>query len=296
MNSGEVYRITETYLNYTQCTILEKSDVHVLVKLSEEADRALTNRHFYWGFVDRTSAPAETMTFVFVFDRQKYIHFCESKRHHALTTTPYRVEHLYWGGQMFERIVQAIQQRGQVVNLFEAYSHGQPVSLHTFLVVHCKIRFCCDRQREQLQSLAISLCSGHIVNPFASLMDHIPWSTQLPAYTSLEAHHISLNEALARLEKQIRGIVSATDAQWAQEAKHRMQEELAVMNHYYEPLLADVEEDEERAAITQQYLARQKEIEAQYAPRIEVSVINGGLFHLSEQTFQQQMAESCIAD
>ena len=68
MNGGEVARFVVSFLEQTGCHIIERSPTHVVVKLSPEADRALTNRPFYWSFVDRTGAEPETMTFAWYFE------------------------------------------------------------------------------------------------------------------------------------------------------------------------------------------------------------------------------------
>ncbi|AIQ63578.1 hypothetical protein PSTEL_11295 [Paenibacillus stellifer] len=60
------------YLMATDCQIIEKSPVHVTVKLSPRADRMLTDRPYYWGFVERTGAEPETLSFTFVFDPETY--------------------------------------------------------------------------------------------------------------------------------------------------------------------------------------------------------------------------------
>ena len=67
MNRKQVQRFVLSFLEQTGCHIIEKSPTHVVVKLSPEADRALTNRHFYWSFIDRTGAEPETMTFAWHF-------------------------------------------------------------------------------------------------------------------------------------------------------------------------------------------------------------------------------------
>ncbi|MCM3291404.1 YqhG family protein [Paenibacillus sp. MER 180] len=68
MNTEQVRRFVLDYLEATDCHIMETSPASVTVKLSERADRKLTNRPYYWGFVDRTGAEPETMRFTFVFD------------------------------------------------------------------------------------------------------------------------------------------------------------------------------------------------------------------------------------
>ncbi len=54
MSPQEVQEHMMTYLESTECQIIEKSPYHVTVKLSPQADRQLTGRPYYWGFVDRT--------------------------------------------------------------------------------------------------------------------------------------------------------------------------------------------------------------------------------------------------
>lgn len=71
MNTEQIEHFVMRYLESMECQVMEKTPVYVTVKLSEQADRALTNRPYYWGFVDRTGAEPETMRFTFVFDPAK---------------------------------------------------------------------------------------------------------------------------------------------------------------------------------------------------------------------------------
>ncbi|WP_420800388.1 YqhG family protein [Paenibacillus piscarius] len=68
----EVRKQVMDYLEATECTILESSPLHVTVKLSPRADRMLTDRPYYWSFVERTGVDPETLSFSFVFDPEKY--------------------------------------------------------------------------------------------------------------------------------------------------------------------------------------------------------------------------------
>lgn len=72
LSPTEVRKQVMDYLEATECTILEASPLHVTVKLSPRADRMLTDRPYYWGFVERTGVDPETLSFSFVFDPQKY--------------------------------------------------------------------------------------------------------------------------------------------------------------------------------------------------------------------------------
>lgn len=72
MNAKQIHRFVERYLEATGCAIQEKSPAHFKVKLSPAADRELTNRPYYWSFVDRTGVEPETMTLLLVTDPAKY--------------------------------------------------------------------------------------------------------------------------------------------------------------------------------------------------------------------------------
>ncbi|WP_440961969.1 YqhG family protein [Paenibacillus nitricinens] len=72
LNSQEVRKHVMDYLEATECSIIEVSPIHVTVKLSPRADKMLTDRPYYWGFVERTGVDPETLSFTFVFDPEKY--------------------------------------------------------------------------------------------------------------------------------------------------------------------------------------------------------------------------------
>ncbi|ASA20720.1 YqhG family protein [Paenibacillus donghaensis] len=72
LSTAQVRKHVMDYLEATECTILEVSPLHVTVKLSPRADRLLTDRPYYWGFVERTGVDPETLSFTFVFDPEQY--------------------------------------------------------------------------------------------------------------------------------------------------------------------------------------------------------------------------------
>ncbi|WFR61941.1 YqhG family protein [Paenibacillus amylolyticus] len=93
MSPHEVQAYVLTYLEALDCQIMERSPAHVTVKLSPEADKALTNRPYYWGFVERTGAPAETMSFTFIFDPDSYQQITEAAEAKAAQASPPVVPH-----------------------------------------------------------------------------------------------------------------------------------------------------------------------------------------------------------
>ncbi|GIQ71308.1 hypothetical protein DUZ99_08405 [Xylanibacillus composti] len=72
MNQEQIRQFVRQYLQATDCEVLEMHPAYLTVKLSPEADKELTNRPYYWSFVERTGADAETMTFTYIFDPAAY--------------------------------------------------------------------------------------------------------------------------------------------------------------------------------------------------------------------------------
>ncbi len=72
LTAQEIRKHVMDYLEATECSIIEASPLHVTVKLSPRADRMLTDRPYYWGFVERTGVDPETLSFTFVFEPEKY--------------------------------------------------------------------------------------------------------------------------------------------------------------------------------------------------------------------------------
>lgn len=314
MNQQEVARFVERYLETSGSRILERSPAHITVKLSPEADKALTNRPYYWGFVERTGAEPETMTFTFVFDEEAFEAAEQRKRNQTRETaanpaaqaqndtilgrylgiTPTvvqyapgqpRKETIRFGCGRLDQIFRTVKENGRFVNLFEQPPHSGirrasgPMAYTSWLCVNYKVAFICDMKRDELYSLGISLTTGEIATGFHDRVSARTLSPRLPSNTRLQ-HNLALPRAAGELERYIETLVLAADHAWAEEAHDRLLNELARIDGFYEELLRQAKDEEERSSIAAQHEARRAELEWQHRPRIEASAINCGLFHL----------------
>ncbi|HEX7056645.1 MAG TPA: YqhG family protein [Bacilli bacterium] len=278
MNEMRVKEFAAEYLQATGSRIIEMGRRHILVKLSPEADKQLTNRPFYWGFVERTGVEPETMTFLFQFGPT-------DEAAPVKTQLPGRVvsERITFGSRRLEDIFKACKAKGKFVNLFEQPAEGARISgrsstCTTWFAVNYKIEFACDMKRDELHSLGISLSTGEIVENFYPIICNRQLSPKLPAYTQLK-ETISLTTALIHLERHLENKLKTYDTAWAEEAKMRLAEELDRVSGYYEPMLASAGK-EEQAEIRTKFQSRIAEINWHYSPRILVNAVNCGLFHL----------------
>ncbi|OOC62681.1 YqhG family protein [Paenibacillus ihbetae] len=310
MTPQEVQKHFMAYLEATECTVIEKSPEHVTVKLSPQADKMLTNRPYYWSFVERTGAPAETLSFQFVFDPEAYdermakAKLAESKAHLSAPQQdpllarfygnapvlpvlgPGRIqrENVSYGSSRLAQIWNAAREEGKCVYLFqqpvtEPRPRARSTPYEQWLGVCFKIEFSCDLKREELHYVGISLSTRKIVTDFPVVLNGRELTPRLPESVHVRPAAVSLREAAGLLEEHLIVSLSKLDYTWASKARERLAEELAVIDSYYEDLLKE-QDEEKKAQIEEQYRNRRSEMQWQYEPKISFSAITCGLFHL----------------
>ncbi|PWW33186.1 MULTISPECIES: YqhG family protein [Paenibacillus] len=278
MSPHEVQAYVLTYLETLDCQIMERSPAHVTVKLSPEADKALTNRPYYWGFVERTGAPAETMSFTFVFDPDAYQQALEAEEAKAAQLAPpaspgvgtpeapkdtilgryfgivpslpqlgpgrILKEDVVYGSRRLQQIFNAAREGGAFVNLFEQAAKRQlrataPAVYEPWLGVCFKVEFACDLKKEELHFIGISLRTGEIVEKFGSKLNRRDLSPRLAENMHVQTAKVSLADAGAALESHLTNRLLELDYSWAEKAKERLDLELAVVDTYYEAVLRE---------------------------------------------------------
>jgi len=309
MNTKQIHKYVNRYLEATDCSIIEKSPAHFTVKLSPDADRELTNRPYYWSFVDRVGAEPETMTFLFVTDQEKYEALQnepppEKKEAsdsqtaaadaalarsfgfiNSSVNAPRIPRHdVYFGSQKLEQLFGAAKARGSFVYLFQEADKrsATPYSSTPYtawLGVNVRVEFACDRKREEIHSFGVSLVTGYCADRFHDRLLELKLTPRLPSNIHVTKNGISFTKAQSIVEQALERKLKNYDYTWAGDASARLQEELDRIEAYYKPLLQHAT-DENKPSIQEQYEQRQAETRWQYEPRVTASVINCGVFHL----------------
>ncbi|MBD0381002.1 YqhG family protein [Paenibacillus sedimenti] len=203
------------------------------------------------------------------------------------TTVTARVpqDEVTFGSRRLEQIFGIVRARGRFVHLFEE-PFPMGASMHhtlvydTWFCVNYKVELACDRKRSEIHSLAIQLNNGEIREHFHKYLLTKSLSPKLPANSHILPDMISLPKAINALEMTLERKISAYNHSWADEANEQHRSEINRVEAYYNGLLLSVEPDK-RNEIEAQCRNRLQEIDWQYKPRIVVSVINCGLFHLN---------------
>ncbi|OXM84079.1 YqhG family protein [Paenibacillus rigui] len=190
-----------------------------------------------------------------------------------------------FGSRRLEQIFDAVRSKGRFVHLFEEV-RSEPRSktfstqaYESWMQVNFKVELACDMKRSEIHSLGIHLVTGQIVEQFQEVLKDRALTPVLPAHVYMVPDKFTLPRAVIYLEQYLEQKLRSYDHTWASEARIRLEDEIARIRSYYEPLL-QAAEPEAKADIENQYRNREQEIDWQYRPRIQISVINCGLFHL----------------
>lgn len=278
MQSTEIRDYVFRYLHSHQSRIIERSPGHVQVKLPPELDKDLTNRTYYWSFVERTGVEPETMTLTLIFDPEQ-------------VPDGVKGEEVRFGSSRLHQIFNSAQKRGRYVRLYEHIStlHTSPresVPFTPWLGLNVKIEYLCDQKRDRLVTYGLNLCSGEIIEDFYDRLVNLSLTPKQPNNTHMIRPVVQLDEAIHMLESDLRQKLLHESHDWAVEAQMRLDEELALIESFYdgssqrEASSADKKNEEENRGLLAEKEQRLKETYWQFNPRIRISTINAGLFYL----------------
>ncbi|WP_438448664.1 YqhG family protein [Gorillibacterium sp. sgz5001074] len=193
---------------------------------------------------------------------------------------------MMFGSRRLDQLFGVVQNRGKFVRLFEELRPADrnpyaSMGYSTWLCVNLKVEFICDMKRDELHSFGIHLGTGQIVERFFDRVRRKSMSPQLPSNIHLEPAPIPIGAAVEMVENYLEQKIKRYDHRWSEDAWRRLKEEWSRIDDYFGELLRTVEPDK-KPEVLEQYKSREQEIDWQYRPRIHVSVINCGFFHLAE--------------
>lgn len=271
MNQLWVKDYLKQYFLENECQIIEEGQGHIEVKLSKEVDKDLTNRPYYWTFVERTGTEPETLTMNFIFDID-------------MAPKDKRGEEISFGSERLKNIFNSTKKRGRAVRLYQQLSknsiYNTPCSFNPWLGVNYKIEFISDKKKDKIISLGINLATAEMKEGFIDFLKTINLGPVLPANIPIIPTFITFREASLQLEERIMLEISKEDLTWANEAYTKLQEEIKQLESYYSNKNFYYGDNVEQKNQLVEKEKKVEEIRWQYSPRIKVSPINYGLFYV----------------
>ncbi|MCT2537543.1 YqhG family protein [Aquibacillus koreensis] len=250
------------YFTSNHCEILENNNGKLHIQLTDKMDELLMNRPFYWQYVKKLGYPGEPMKISFI-------------------TNPNRREEegewIHFGSPRLHQIFRALQTQGKFTKLYEHVQSGQRTALVPWLVTNLKISYSGKQKKDEIVSIGLQLINGAMNLNMMQDLDTISLKPKISDFSYTMTPIIRMKSGYQRILNYVEQELQNKDHIWAEESWNHLQSEKKLLEHFYQ----DTTEDEEYENRFEQEL---KDIESLYKPVIDISVINGGLFYLTQQT------------
>lgn len=258
MAINDLNTFLHNYFAAHHCEVISNSSGVLKIKLTEEMDKALMNRPFYWHYIKKMGQVGEPIQL-------------------TLNTNPaqneQKAEWIHFGSPRLQQIIDHLRTNEKYTKLFQTVHTSANTALYPWLVVNLKISYQGQHKRDELFSIGLHLVNGMMKVEMMDILKKFTLRPVIPDYCYTISPLIRLKSGYKRIEAVIDQYIENQTHDWAKESFKLLDEELALLEHFYE-----TETEEER----QQMEKEKKEITERYHPKVSYEVINGGLFYLAE--------------
>lgn len=258
----EIHKFLEKYFLANGCEIVENRNGYMTVQLTVELDKELMNRPFYWHYLEKTGGAPNPMKLTFITNQQ-------------LAPDNIKGEVIHFGSPRLHQIFQSTKNLAGYIRLYENHVNriNQQIPLRPWLGLNVRISYQSDRKRDIFKSLGLQLINGQLVENFHDTLLHIPLTPKIPDYSFTLSPLIMPKSGVLRIENHLKKEIEQDDHSWATKARERWEKDLRLLEHFYE----DVEDKGET------FENEKRALQEQYEPKVKISIINGGLFYLTDR-------------
>lgn len=248
------------YFSAHQCQIQSNENGVLHVKLTEEIDKTLMNRPFYWHYMNKMGREGETTTLCLITNPDKR----EEKG-----------DWIHFGSPRLQQILKSVTEKERFTKLFQSDGSITRSPLFPWLVVNIKISYKGKQNRDEIVSLGLHLINGVMYKDMMDLLKNITLKPVIDDYCYTIAPIIKIGSGFHRIENVLDDYINNQTHHWADEALQTLEEEITLIKHFY----TDTED------VADDHNHMQSEIDAikeRYTPKVTYNVINGGIFYLKE--------------
>ncbi|WP_053367121.1 YqhG family protein [Bacillus sp. FJAT-27245] len=260
MLQQEIHKFLADYFQANDCAITGHSPGHLTVQLTEEIDKELMNRPFYWHYLEKTGGVPNPMSVSFITDQEK-------------CPPDLKGEQIHLGSPRLHQIFQSAKKLSCFTRQYHLHNEGRQTPLLPWLVLNVKVSYKCDRKRDVIRSVGLQMINGRMVEEFHDRLLSIPLTPKIPDYSYTISPLIMPKSGFIRVENYLRSGIELEDHSWAEAAIARWEKDERLLTHFYE---GSTEEDPES------YKIEKTALREQYEPKVIISLINGGLFYLKD--------------
>ncbi|MCX7571443.1 hypothetical protein OS242_15945 [Tumebacillus sp. DT12] len=279
MESNEqIQDFCRRYFQAVDAPILIDQPDFLQVELPRDIDKELTDRPFYWMYVEATGQnPANSVL---------SLSFAPGVEMEGVE----RIEFVTLGSFRLNKIIESVQKRGRFTRAYQTGAGTAGRALSPYLLATFKLSFVADRRRDEMVSYAVDLRSGQVFREAYGEIERLTL-TDAPARTvTTSSPSLSLSEGYHIIRQAVEGDISALDHTWAEEANEHLAREREQLETYYESLClvnadenkTDGEKEKKAAMYAAERELRIAELEWRCAPRIAIAPFHFGLLYLAD--------------
>lgn len=263
MQQQEIHNFLERYFTANHCEMLENHNGYMSVQLTVDLDKELMNRPFYWHYLEKTGGVPNPMQLTFITDKQ-----------HAPENV--KGEIIHFGSPRLHQIFESTKNLAGFIRLYENNftKSGMQTPLIPWIGLNMKISYQCDRKRDVFISIGLNLINGRMEEEFHDKLLKMPLNSKIPDYAYTLSPLIKPGSGVNRIYSFLNTRISEEDHTWAEEARIRWNKDLDLLHHFYE----------DSEGISESFETEKTALKEQYEPKINISIVNGGLFYLTENT------------
>ncbi|QKY69315.1 YqhG family protein [Lentibacillus sp. CBA3610] len=258
MAINDLHNFIQDYFTSHHCDVLYNHDGMITVQLTEDMDRALMNRPFYWHYIKKMGHPGDPKQLTLITNPEK-----RDGNH----------EWIHYGSPRLHQIINHLHEHEKYTKLFERLDTNKKQALYPWLVTNIKISYQGKQKKDEMVSIGLHLVNGVMKLKMMEELQTKTMQNTISDYCYTISPMIKLHSGFKRIEKVLESYVHDQDHDWAEESQKTMDEEIDLLRHFYK------EETEEQAMKKEI-----NEIKKRYSPYIKFEVVNGGIFYLADNT------------
>ncbi|MBB5173100.1 YqhG family protein [Texcoconibacillus texcoconensis] len=260
MHQEDIHQFLKTFFTSNDCTILSDQEGVLGVQLTVDMDKVLMNRPFYWHYLEKIGGIPNPMQLWLKTDPESD---CQEPK----------AESIHFGSPRLQQIFRACREQGRFANMYEkCQPQAAAIPLHPWLVVNLKAAYRSHVHKDERYSIGLNLANGEMIDNFHQLLRKRPLSGTIADYCFTVSPIIKPESGFERIRHWVEENIKSKDHSWADEAYQLWKQHLDLLHTFYEKDQNDL--DNER------YEKEKQALKEQFEPRIQVDVINGGLFYL----------------
>jgi hypothetical protein len=284
----------DAYFAAVNASIVYQSEDYREYELPRDVDKELTDKPFYWMWVEQTKqdVPPGILRLAFTEeslqrenDRLRKEALAEAERQpmtdvQRMFFRPPVAELVTLGSFRLDKIYASLDVRGRFACIAPT-AWDEVRALVPWLMINGTVSYRSDLVEQEFISAGVCLVNGQVVERFYDMIQKIAMKPVRPKYLVREAE-LAVDQGLDRFRQHLVGRLAGQSHEWAKSAEQRLQREIQQIRTYYRSILADVP-DQEKPLVDAERARKERDLTERLQPAIEIDVKQMALVGLVER-------------